>query len=273
MKWKEILSDVISWLSTNGIRLVFGLIVLFILFKIANKLAKTIKKAMEKKGVERTIYTVTYHMIQKGLKIVFFVLFLSFVGVDTAGIGAAIASLGIAIGLALQGSLSNLAGGILLIVLRPFKLGDYIEAQGESGTVEEINIFYTYITTVDNKVVMIPNGSLLNNNITNYSKKDVRRLDMEFTLRYDQDVILAQKLLREMLDANEMVLKTPEAFVGISKYGENAVVLVTKSWVKSSDYWTMYYAMLESVKLKFDQSGLAIPDRKLDVHLNTTQSN
>ncbi len=273
MDWKKILHDVVSWLSTNGVRLLLGLIVLFVLFKVANVIAKRVRRGLEKRGVEKTIYTVTYHAIQKGLKILFFVMFLSFVGVDTAGIGAAIASAGVAIGLALQGSLANLAGGLLLIVLRPFRLGDYIKAQGEEGTVEEINIFYTHLATVDNKVVMIPNGALLNNNITNYSKKDVRRLDLEFFIRYDQDFMLAESLLREAIAEEELILKTPEAFVGISQHAENAIGLITKSWVKSADYWTVYYHLLEKVKIKFDEKGLAIPDKKLDVHLNVTEKN
>lgn len=271
MKWKEILHEVVAWLSTSGVRLLIGLIVLFILFKISNHVAKRVRKGMEKRGVERTIYTVTYHTLQKGLKIVFFVLFLSFVGIDTAGIGAAIASCGVAIGLALQGSLSNLAGGLLLILLRPIRLGDYVKAQGEEGTVEEINIFYTHLTTVDNKVVMIPNGALLNNNIVNYSRKDVRRLDLEFFIRYDQDFLLAEKILRGIIEDDERILKVPDAFVGISQHAENAVGIITKSWVKSEDYWSVYYAMLERVKVKFDENGLVIPDKKLDVHLNVTE--
>lgn len=147
MDFNQILQDILQWLSTSGVKLVLGLVVFVIACKIVNSFTKRLKKRMEKKNVEKTVVSVTYKVLRTGLKLLLFVLLLGFWGIDTSGIGALIASAGVAIGLAMQGSLSNLAGGILIVVLRPFRLGDYIEAQGEEGTVEEISIFYTYLVT------------------------------------------------------------------------------------------------------------------------------
>ena len=181
---EEILSTILTWLSTEGVKLLIGAIVLFIAFKIINLIAKKFKRAMEKKNRDKTITKVGYSIIRKGGKLLVFLGFLGYVGIDTAGIGSIIASLGVGVGLAVQGSLSNLAGGLIILLMRPFRIGDYIEAQGEGGTVEDIQIFYTYIVTPDNKVIMIPNGSLANGNIRNYSTKEFRRVDFEFSISY-----------------------------------------------------------------------------------------
>lgn len=272
MDWKKILQEIVLWISTKGVRLLLGLIALFILFKITNVIASTVRKRMEKRGVEKTIYTVTYQFIRKGFKILFFILFLSYVGIDTAGVGAIVASAGVAIGLALQGSLANLAGGLLIILLRPFRLGDYIAAQGAEGTVEEISIFYSSLATVDNKVVLIPNGALLNGNITNFSRKDIRRLDLTFSIEYEQDFITAEKALKDVIAANELILKSPEPFVAITEHGESAIKIITKSWVKTGDYWTVYYQMLENVKKAFDEQGINIPYNHLDVRIGEAKT-
>ena len=186
--WENKFDEMLKWITTNGIKMLLALIVLFILFKVVNVISRRIKKNMVKRKCDPTFTVIIVNIFRKGIKILLFISYLAFVGIDTASIGAVIASCGVGIGLALQGSLSNLAGGIIIVIVRPFKLGDYIEAQGEGGTVEDIRIFFTYIVTPDNRTVMIPNGVLANGVIRNNSMKDRRRVDFNFTVAYNSDL-------------------------------------------------------------------------------------
>lgn len=263
----EILNQVLSWLSTEGVKLVIGLFVLFILFKIINVISNKFKKRMEKKNKDKTITSVIYQILRKGLKILAILVFLGYVGIDTAGIGTVIASLGVGIGLALQGSLSNFAGGIVILILRPFKIDDYIEAQGEGGTVENIGIFYTTLVTPDNKIVMIPNGTLANGTMTNYSTKELRRVDFNFSISYDADVEKAKRVIWDVIINTKNVLDEPSPFVRLKEYGSSAVDITTRVWVKNADYWTVYFDMMESIKEEFAKANIEIPYNQLDVHV------
>lgn len=263
----EILNQILSWLSTEGVKLVIGLFVLFILFKIINVISKKFKKRMEKKNKDKTITSVIYQILRKGLKILAILVFLGYVGIDTAGIGTVIASLGVGIGLALQGSLSNFAGGIVILILRPFKIDDYIEAQGEGGTVENIGIFYTTLVTPDNKIVMIPNGTLANGTMTNYSAKELRRVDFNFSISYDADVEKAKRVIWDVIINTKNVLDEPSPFVRLKEYGSSAVDITTRVWVKNADYWTVYFDMMESIKEEFAKANIEIPYNQLDVHV------
>lgn len=263
----EIIKTVITWLSTEGVKLLIGAVVLFIAFKIINVIAKKFKKGMEKKNRDKTITKVGYTVIRKGGKLLVFLGFLGYVGIDTAGIGSIIASLGVGVGLAVQGSLSNLAGGLIILLMRPFRIGDYIEAQGEGGTVEDIQIFYTHIITPDNKVVMIPNGSLANGNITNYSTKEFRRVDFEFSISYDEDFERAKKVIWDVIENTENILMDPQPFVRVKTHGESTINIVTRVWTKNEHYWDVYFDMMESIKTNFDKSNIEIPYNQLDVHI------
>lgn len=263
----EILNQILSWLSTEGVKLVIGLFVLFILFKIINVISNKFKKRMEKKNKDKTITSVIYQILRKGLKILAILIFLGYVGIDTAGIGTVIASLGVGIGLALQGSLSNFAGGIVILILRPFKIDDYIEAQGEGGTVENIGIFYTTLVTPDNKIVMIPNGTLANGTMTNYSAKELRRVDFNFSISYDADVEKAKRVIWDVIINTKNVLDEPSPFVRLKEYGSSAVDITTRVWVKNADYWTVYFDMMESIKEEFAKANIEIPYNQLDVHV------
>ena len=263
-----VIREVVTWLSTHGVRLLIGLIALFITFKIANVIARSVKKNMEKRNVDKTIIRVTHSAVRWGLKLLLFIIFLGYVGIDTAGIGMAIGSVGVAIGLALQGALSNLAGGIIILINRPFKLDDYIEAQGEGGMVEDIRIFYTYLVTPDNKVIMIPNGQLANGNIVNYSKKDLRRVDLSFSIGYNEDFERAKAVILDICSANEMILKEPAPFVKVSSHSASSIDLVTRVWVKSGDYWSVHFQLLEDVKKRFDAEKISIPYPQMDVHMD-----
>ena len=267
LSFTEILNSILTWLSTEGVKLVIGCIVLFISFKIINFISNRFKKRMEKKNRDKTITSVLYQVIRKGLKILAILVFLGYVGIDTAGIGTAIASLGVALGLALQGSLSNLAGGIVILILRPFKIGDWVEAQGESGSVESIGIFYTTLVTADNKIVMIPNGVLANGTMVNYSTKELRRVDFEFSISYDEDYERAKKVIWEVIEKTENILNDPKPFVRLKTHGESCIGIVTRLWVKNEDYWNVYFDMMESIKTEFDKANIEIPYNQLDVHI------
>lgn len=262
-----LLQTVLNWLSTEGVKLLIGLVVLFIVFKIINIIAKKFKKTMLAKNRDKTITMVVYSIIRKGLKIIAFLAFLGYVGIDTAGIGTIIASAGVAVGLALQGSLSNLAGGIVILLMRPFKIGDYISAQGESGTVEEIKLFYSYLITPDNKVVMIPNGVLANGSIINYSTKELRRVDFEFSISYDEDFEKAKKVIWDVIGSIENILTDPAPFVRVVSHGESTINIVTRVWTKNENYWDVYFDMMEAIKQSFDNAKIEIPFNQLDVHV------
>ena len=263
--WENKFDEILKWITTNGIKMLLALIVLFILFKIVNVIARRIKKNMIKRKCDPTFTIIITNLFRKGIKILLFVSYLAFVGIDTASIGAVIASCGVGIGLALQGSLSNLAGGIIIVIVRPFKLGDYIEAQGEGGTVEDIRIFFTYIVTPDNRTVMIPNGVLANGVIRNNSMKDRRRVDFKFQVSYDSDLKLVKDTLLKLVSKDERVFKDPAPFAQISEYGNSSITFTVRVWAKSTDYWNLYFSIMEQVKVEFDKKGIEIPYNKLDV--------
>ena len=265
--WSAVLHSIIEWLTTSGVKLLIGLIGMFILFKIINGIARFVRKRMEKHNVDLTIRRVTVSTIKVVLKILVLVAFLGYVGIDTAGIAGAVTSCGVALGLALQGSLSNLAGGIIILLMRPFKIGDYITAQGESGTVEEIHMFYTHLVTPDNKVVMIPNGTLANDVIVNVNMKDKRRVDFVFSISYKDDIEKAKKIIQQVFAENDLVLKTPAPTALVSELGDSSVNIASKAWVKTGDYWTVYHAVMERVKNEFDANGISIPYPQIDVHI------
>lgn len=263
--WENKLDEALKWITTNGIKMLLALIVLFISFKIVNLIARRIKKNMIKRKCDKTFTVIITNIFRKGVKILLFVAYLAYIGIDTASIGAVIASCGVGIGLALQGSLSNLAGGIIIVIVRPFKLGDYIEAQGEGGTVEDIRIFFTYIVTPDNRTVMIPNGVLANGVIRNNSLKDRRRVDFKFQVSYNSDLKLVKDTLLNLATQDERVLKDPAPFAQISEYGNSSITFTVRIWAQSTDYWNLYFAYMEKVKTEFDKVGIQIPYNQLDV--------
>ena len=271
--WENKFDEMLKWITTNGIKMLLALIVLFILFKVVNVIARRIKKSMMKRKCDPTFTIIITNLFRKGIKILLFVSYLAFVGMDTASIGAVIASCGVGIGLALQGSLSNLAGGIIIVIVRPFKLGDYIEAQGEGGTVEDIRIFFTYIVTPDNRTVMIPNGVLANGVIRNNSMKDKRRVDFKFQVSYDSDLKLVKDTLLKLVSKDERILKEPAPFAQISEYGNSSITFTVRAWVPSSEYWNVYFDIMERVKPEFDKKGIEIPYNKLDVKLIENKEN
>ena len=267
MNWNAFFQTIISWLATEGVKILVALVLLLVGFKLAGWLANKISRIMEKRHVDETICKVVHHILNYGIKILVVVCLLGYLGIETSGIAALITSLGVAVGLAVQGALSNLAGGVLIIVTRPFRVNDYIEAEGLSGTVEDISIIYTVLRTPDNKVIHLPNGALANSNITNYSTKDTRRVDFTFSIAYTADYRLAQGIVLDIFNRHELVLDDPAPFVRMSEHAESSINLTARCWTKSADYWTVHFDVMEAVKEEFDKNGIEIPFNQLDVHV------
>ncbi len=267
MNWEQIATNFVNWCMTEGVKIIIAFVILIISFFVINCIVKSLRKIFTKKHVDKTISKTLCYLLNIVLKVLVVVALLGYLGLDTSGIAALIATAGVGIGLALQGSLANVAGGVLIILLRPFRVDDFIEAQGVSGTVEDIHLIYTYVRTGDNKVVALPNGNLANNVIVNYSRKDTRRVDFEFGISYADDYKKAEDIVLKIMTSHEKALKDPEAICRIVRHDASSITLVARVWTKAEDYWTVYFDVLEQVKSEFDAQGIEIPFNQLDVHV------
>ena len=268
MEWLKNTTDmIVAWATNTGLKLLIALILMYVSFKLINWFAKRVVKSGDKKGLDKTIVKTLSYLIKIGGKVIVTVCLIAYVGIDTSAITAVIASLGVCIGLAVNGAVSNIAGGVLILITRPFRVDDFIEAQGISGTVTDIYLVSTKVVTGDNKVVHIPNGSLINGNIINYSEKELRRVDFNFSIAYNADFNKAKSVVEEVLKSHELVLDDPAPFVRMSKHASSSIDIVARAWVKASDYWTVNFDVLESVKAEFDKNNIEIPFEQLDVHV------
>lgn len=264
---ERMLEKLYEWVITRGVNVFFGIIFLSIGWKVINKTLKRIRRILESKNADPTITRFLDNVMNVTLKTVLIIIILQYIGVNLTGLTTIVASAGVALSLALKGSLANLAGGVIILVARPFNVGDFIETTEHSGVVEKISIFYTYLVTFDNKQILIPNGILTDSSIVNYSSKEIRRVDLTFSVAYEEDVIRVKNVLINILKKNELVLEEPEFFVGISMHGDSAINFIVKAWCKTEDYWTVYYDLLETVKIKFDEEGISIPYPQMDLHV------
>jgi small conductance mechanosensitive channel len=226
-----------------------------------------IKKIMEKREVDPGVRGFALSILGVVLKILLFIFVISKLGVETTSFAAILAAAGLAIGLALQGSLSNFAGGVLIIILKPFKVGDFIDAQGESGTVSDISIFYTYLTTVNNQRIVIPNGQLSNNKVTNYSYESSRRDVVTVGISYDSDIKKAREVLLNILNNDDRTLKDPAPVVFVGGLGDNSVDLSVRYWAKNEDFWGLHFDFIEKLKVDLENEGISFPFPQRDVHL------
>ena len=267
INWAEVWETVWNWCIHDGIKLVVALIVLWIAFKITNFIFKRIYRRLEKRKADKTLSRTFVSIGRKVVKFFLLMMFVAYIGIDTSSIVAAITAGAVTVGLALQGALSNLASGVLIIVLRPFRVGDFIECAGATGTVEDIGLFQTRIVSPDNKVLIVGNSSAINSTIVNYSMKDTRRVDMVFSIAYENDFRKAKSIIREEIEKSGYALKDPAPFVNIKEHGSSSIDLVVRTWVKSPDYWDFYWSMMEDVKMAFDKNGITIPYGQIDVHM------
>jgi small conductance mechanosensitive channel len=259
-------STIWGFISFYGLKVIGSLLIFYIGKKVAIFLTKIVKTSMEKSKIDETIVKFIGNVVYSGLLLFIILAALSNLGVNTTSFIAVLGAAGLAVGLAFQGTLSNIGAGVLLIFFRPFKIGDLITAAGETGIVEEINLFSVLLKTLDNKQIIIPNSSVIGGNIVNFSAKETRRVDLTFGIGYDDDLKLAKATLEEIVNSDEKVLKDPAPFVAVSELADSSVNFTVRVWVKTADYWDVYFGTIEKVKLVFDEKGISIPYPQLDVH-------
>jgi len=269
-----------QWYSDNSAVIVnyaIAFVVAILIYWVGSKLAKLVSKVIGKMMTKRDLDTIVVSFIENIiyglLMVVVIIAALGQIGIQTASFIAVIGAAGLAVGLALQGSLSNFASGVLIIAFRPFKAGDFIEAGGVAGIVEEIKLFSTFIRSGDNKQIIIPNSGVVGSAITNYSTKPTRRIDLVIGVSYDADIKLAKKVLTEIVEAHESVLKDPSPVVAVAELADNSVNFVVRPWVNSADYWPTHFDLLETIKIRLDEEKIGIPYPQMDVHIHKSLSN
>jgi small conductance mechanosensitive channel len=275
---QEIVSQSISWfdsatdwLTTNGlsfcVSLLGALAFLFIGFWVSKLIVKALRKMMVRKNSDPGLISFVSSLANIALKIMIIISVMGMVGIQMTSFIAVLGAAGIAVGMALQGTLSNFASGVMILIFKPYKVDDYIEANGVAGVVKEIQIFNTIITTVDNKTIIVPNGSLATNTLTNYSKQPIRRVDWTVGVSYGTDFNVAKESIMRILNADSRVLKDPEIFVSISSLSDSSVDIVVRVWVNSPDYWDVYFDFYNTVYAKFNEEGISFPFPQMDVHI------
>ncbi|MBO4807278.1 MAG: mechanosensitive ion channel [Paludibacteraceae bacterium] len=268
--------DVLSFLWEKGLdlllslgtRIVLAIVVFFIGRWIINRLKSIFAKMLERRSVEISLASFLKSLVNVVLTFFLIVSIIGILGIETSSFVALFASAGVAIGMALSGTLQNFAGGVMILLFKPFKVGDFVEAQGVVGVVKEIQIFNTIFNTLDNKVVIVPNGGLSTGIVTNYSKEENRRVDWVFSIAYGDDYQKAKSIIEGMLAADARVLKDPAPFVALSKLNSSSVDLTVRAWVFAADYWDVFFSMNEKVYETFRSQGLNIPFPQMDVHLH-----
>ena len=263
LKYKEM---ALLYGSEYGLKIIAALLIFIIGKWVANKLTALIKSMMTKAQVDKTLVEFSESIIYFSLLLMVIIAALNQLGVNTTSFVAVFGAATLAIGLALQGSFSNIGAAVLIILFRPFKVGDVIEAAGVTGEVTDINLFSTIITPVDKRMVIVPNASIISGNITNFSNRATRRVDHIFGIGYDDDLKLAKETLVEIINADKRILQEPAPFIAVSELADSSVNFVVRAWTKTEDYWDVHFDMLENVKLTFDARGISIPYPQMDVH-------
>ena len=262
-----ITGHIIPW----TIDILLAVVIFYVGRMVAKLLVRVAGSLLRKSKTDEILVNFITSIIYTLLLLVVVIAALDQLGVDTTSLIALIGAAGLAVGLALQGSLQNFAAGVMMIVFRPFKAGDFVEAAGTSGVVETINIFSTTMRTGDNKEVIVPNGAIYSGTITNYSARDTRRIDMVFGIGYGDDIRKARDIMQGILDADERILKEPEATIAVSELADSSVNFVVRPWVETGDYWAVRFDVTEKVKLAFDENDISIPYPQMDVHLQKSE--
>ena len=265
----QYVQDSIPGLITFGLKVLAALVAFFIGRLVIRWIRKIVRRSFERSGADKGVEQFVDSLLKYGLSALLVFSLISSLGFDTTSVAAVLASGGVAIGLALQGSLSNFAGGVLILLLKPFVVGDYIieDTNGKEGTVKEIQIFYTKLSTIDNKTIVIPNGMLTNNSITNATAKDERQLDLRVGISYDADIRQAKSVIENLLIKDECIIKNEQINVFVHELADNAVVLGIRAWVKNEEYWETRWRLLEEIKLLLDENGIEIPYPQMTVHM------
>lgn len=268
MNWQNVLSQLAEFATSLGVKLLGAIILFGVGLKFTSWLSKWIRRSSKLNKLDTSLRSFLASFIKIVMYIVLIITVAMILGVPATSFITILASCGVAIGLALQGSLSNFAGGLMILFFKPFKVGDFIEASGETGTVVEISVVYTELLTLDNKRITMPNGTLTNSIIKNYSSEELRRVDLTFNVAYDSDDQTVKNIICDVIEAHPQALKDPKPFVRVSEHSDSAIVYTVRVWCKNADYWTVYFDILEEVKASFNKNNIKIPFPQVDVHIN-----
>ncbi|EGR0627851.1 small-conductance mechanosensitive channel MscS [Vibrio cholerae] len=271
----ESFNQVNTWLTNNsdlliqyGVNVISAILILFIGNLVVKGVAGSVANVLKKKEMDKAVVDFIHGLVRYTLFIIVLIAALSRIGVQTASVVAVIGAAGLAVGLALQGSLSNFAAGVLIVAFRPFKSGDYVEIGGVAGSVDSIQIFQTVLKSPDNKMVVVPNSAVIGSAITNYSRHETRRVDMVIGVSYKSDLQKTKRVLRETLEKDPRILKDPDMTIGVLTLADSSINFVVRPWCKTSDYWAVYFDSMQAIKEALDTNGIEIPFPQMDVHLN-----
>ena len=267
MNFNNIIPNLQAFAALYGLKIIAALVIFVVGRWVARALRNVAKKMMVKGDVDETLISFVGNLTYITLLAFVIIAALNQLGIQTTSFIAVIGAAGLAIGLALQGSLANFAAGVLMIIFRPFKAGDFIEGAGVAGVVEGVQIFATQLKTPDNKTIIVPNAKMMSDNITNYSAKDTRRVDMVIGVGYGDDLKKVREILEDILAKDDRILEDPAPTIGVLELGDNSVNFAVRPWVKTEDYWGAYFDVTETVKRRFDEEGISIPYPQRDVHL------
>lgn len=269
---KAMVVKLTEWIAAHGLKFGMSLtaaaLILLLGWLAARWFSNFLRKLMDRKEVDPTLVNFTCNFVYFALLTFFILAALGRLGIQTASFVAVIGAAGLAIGLALQGSLSNFAAGVLLVIFRPIKVGEYVEAAGSSGTVETVQIFTTQLATPDNKTVIIPNAKILDDNITNYTRKDSRRIDLTIGVSYDDDIKQVKKILDDIIEKDGRILENPAPQIRLLELADSSVNFAVRPWVKTGDYWDVYFDLMETIKIRFDKEDISFPFPQLTLHLD-----
>lgn len=263
----NLVPQIYEWGSTFGIRLIAAIAILIIGRIVIRLVRKGIVKLMGKRLIEKAIITFTASMVNVVLWVFVILAALSQLGVETTSFIAVIGAAGLAVGFAMQGTLANFAAGLLIILFKPFRVGDVVEAGGIIGSVNSINMFNTIFKSFDNKTIIVPNSSLMNGVVTNYTTEGIRRVDLKFGVDYESDIKKVKKIIKGIVDKHELVHKEPEPFIRLGEMGDSSLNFNIRIWANTENYWTVYFDITEQVKEEFDKNQINIPFPQMDVHI------
>lgn len=250
-----------------GVKILVAIVIFYVGRLVARTLTKTLHKVMQKQEVDKILETFVCNLVYWLVMLFVIIAAINHVGIETTSLIAVMGAAGLAVGLALQGSLSNFAAGVLIVIFRPYRVGDYVEAAGIAGTIMQVQILTTVMKTPDNKEIIVPNSQIMGSIITNYSANDTRRVDMTVGVSYGDNLDKVRKTIRELVDADERVLKEPECLIAVSELADSSVNFTVRPWTKTADYWPVKFDLTEAIKKRFDQEGISIPFPQQDVHL------
>ncbi|MDR2650744.1 MAG: mechanosensitive ion channel [Prevotellaceae bacterium] len=263
----DFVPQIINWGIHAGLKLLAAIIIIIVGFWIARKLTRLVVKALNHRNTDKLLCSFLRSICNIVFKIIVLIIAVQILGIETMSFAAVLAAIGVGIGMALSGTLQNFAGGIVLLLFKPFKVGDFVECQSFSGTIMQIHIFMTEIKTVDNKIIFVPNSTLISSPLTNYTKEDIRRIDIDFTVAYGTNLKQAKEII-ESIAANESgILREPASTTFVSSLADSCVVVTLRSWTKTDDYWTVKYNMNENVYNAFNEKGIDIPFPQVTVHM------